>query len=167
MPVIGRAQEQSDCFMLDANGEPVNLGDLCPNSGNGSNYSPNPGPEPDFFSVPIKRREAKIAIIEVVFNERYTYEMLVDTGASGTVITPAMAETLQIEPEGSARVSTAGGVINAPMGRIKSIATGGITVNDVVVIISPNLPIGLLGQDFFGQYDLVIREQVIEFHVRK
>lgn len=154
------AQEQNDCFMLDANGETLNLGDLCNNSSESVSNQ-------DIFEIPIKRREANIAVIEVVFNGQHRFEMLLDTGASGTVLTPTMADTLQIELEGTTLVSTAGGVIQAGVGKVDSIAVGGITANNVSVVIAPNLPIGLLGQDFFGHYDLVIKQNTIELHVRK
>ena len=154
------AQEQNDCFMLDANGETLNLGDLCNDS------APTPS-NPDIFEIPIKRREANIAVIEVVFNNQHSFEMLLDTGASGTVVTAEMAEVLQIQVDGSTFVSTAGGVIQAGVGQVNSIAAGGVTIENVDVVIVPNLPIGLLGQDFFGNYDLVIKQDSIEFHVRK
>jgi aspartyl protease family protein len=154
------AQEQNDCFMLDANGDTVNLGDLCNDSG--STLS-----NPDIFEIPIKRREANIAVIEVVFNNQHPFEMLLDTGASGTVVTAEMAKVLQIQVDGITLVSTAGGVIQAGVGQVNSIAAGGITVENVDVVIVPNLPIGLLGQDFFGNYDIVIKQNSIEFHVRK
>lgn len=154
------AQEQNDCFMLNPNGDELNLGDLCNDS------APTPS-NPDIFEIPIKRREANIAVIEVVFNNQHPFEMLLDTGASGTVLTQEMAEVLQVKVDGSTLVSTAGGVIQAGVGRVNSIAAGGITIQNVDVVIVPNLPIGLLGQDFFGNYDMVIRENSIEFHVRK
>ena len=154
------AQEQNDCFMLDANGETLNLGDLCNNSSESVS-------NPDIFAIPIKRREANIAVIEVVFNGQHRFEMLLDTGASGTVLTPEMADILQIQLEGTTLISTAGGVIQAPVGKVDSIAVGGITANNVDVVIAPNLPIGLLGQDFFGHYDILIKQNTIEFHVRK
>lgn len=157
------SQEQSDCFMLDANGNPVSLGDLCPDN---NLQTPN-GSNPGFFSIPIKRRESNLVVVDVIFNGSYTFEMFLDTGASGTVLTPEMAETLKLQPEGTTRVSTAGGIVTAPLARIKSMAAGGLTANDVLVVVSPHIPIGLLGQDFFGNYDLTIRENVIEFHERK
>ncbi|ELR99482.1 putative aspartyl protease [Gloeocapsa sp. PCC 73106] len=146
--------------MLDANGEAVDLGELC--SG-GSEAVPNPG----VFTVPIKRREANTAVIDVVINGEHTFEMLLDTGASGTVLTPEMANVLAIEIQGTTQIATAGGVVKAYWGRVNTLATGGITKKDVDVVIAPNLPIGLLGQDFFGNYDLVVRKDTIEFHVRK
>ena len=47
-----------------------------------------------------------------------------------------------------------------------SIEAGGLAVNNVVVAISPSLDIGLLGQDFFGNKDITIKQDVIEFRSR-
>lgn len=160
IPATAQTQEQNDCFMLDGNGEAINLGDLCVEG-------LAPAANPDIFAVPIKRREANIAVIDVVLNGQQTFEMLVDTGASGSVITPAMAQSLDLEIEGTTKIATAGGVVQAYVARLNSLAAGGITVNNLLVVIAPNVPMGLLGQDFFGDYDLVIRENTVEFHVRK
>jgi len=52
------------------------------------------------------------------------------------------------------------------IGNVLEIAVGGAVVRDVQVAISPQLDIGLLGHDFFGNYDIIIRRDVIEFHLR-
>jgi aspartyl protease family protein len=36
----------------------------------------------------------------------------------------------------------------------------------MVVAISSSLPLGLLGQNFFGHYDVTIKQDVIEFRLR-
>ncbi|WAK73862.1 retropepsin-like aspartic protease [Arthrospira sp. PCC 9108] len=93
--------------------------------------------------------------------------MMIDTGASGTVITPLMAEVLGV-------VRTGRGLANTPseqnvefdLGEIISIEVGGAMASNLTVAIAPALEVGLLGQDFFGQYDVTIREDVIEFRTR-
>ncbi|MGB3692618.1 MAG: hypothetical protein WA865_19200 [Spirulinaceae cyanobacterium] len=52
------------------------------------------------------------------------------------------------------------------LGRLKSLETGGVSLKDLVVAISPTLDIGLLGQDVYGNYDVSIKENVIELRVR-
>jgi len=56
--------------------------------------------------------------------------------------------------------------VRFPAGRVASVNAGGAVANNVVVIISPALSTGLLGQNFFGRYDVVIKENVVEFHDR-
>jgi aspartyl protease family protein len=154
---ISNAQEDSACFMTDANGRTINLGNLC--SGATSN-------SPRKLQALIKRREGGTPVIEVTFNGRQTFEMLFDTGASDTVITPQMAQALRVVPQGSAIFETAGGIIRVPLGRVTSVAAGGIVINNLVVGINPSLSLGLLGQDFFGNYDVTIKQNVVEFRPR-
>jgi aspartyl protease family protein len=121
---------------------------------------------PQPLQARIKRREAGIPVIDVTFNGGQRFEMLVDTGASGTAITPQMAQALGVTSEGTASFSTAGGVVESPIGRVSSIAAGGVVVENVPVSINGFLEIGLLGQDFFGSYDVIIKQNTIEFRPR-
>ncbi|HEY9634980.1 MAG TPA: retropepsin-like aspartic protease [Coleofasciculaceae cyanobacterium] len=120
------------------------------------------------FKAPIKRRASGTPIIDVTFNGQQTYEMIVDTGASGTVITPAMAQSLNVVPEGEVTANTASNKgIKFSTGKVQSIAVEGIVAKNVVVAIAgPDLELGLLGQDFFGNYDVWIKQDVVEFHPR-
>ena len=122
---------------------------------------------PGVFQVPIKYRAGGTAVIDVTFNNNQTFEMIVDTGASSTVITQKMAVDLDVIPEGTAKADTpsAKGVEFA-LGKIKSMEAGGLQVNDVKVAIAPELDLGLLGHDFFSNYDIMIKQNVVEFHAR-
>ncbi len=140
--------------MQDANGNVIDLGQLC---GVGT---------PSVFQVRIKRRDAQVPVIDVTFNGTQTFEMLFDTGASGIVITPQMARTLRVVPEGTATASTAGGMIEVPIGRVSSVEVGGVKVNNPEVSINEYLDIGLLGHGFFGNYDVSIKQNAIEFSRR-
>ena len=106
-------------------------------------------------------------MIEVVFNQNQTFEMLVDTGASGTAITPVMAELLGVIPTATATADTPS-QRNAEfdIGLVESVSVGGATMSNLPVAIAPALGLGLLGQDFFGRYDVTIKEDVIEFRER-
>lgn len=120
------------------------------------------------FRVPIKRRVRGTPVINVTFNNSQTFEMVVDTGASGTVITQAMAQSLGIVPEGEVKANTASAKgVRFGLGRVKSIAVGGALAKNVQVAIGvPELEIGLLGQDFYSKYDVLIKQDVVEFHSR-
>ncbi len=123
---------------------------------------------PRVYKVPIKRRAGRTPVIEVTFNGVQTFEMIIDTGASGTVITPTMAESLGVVAEGEVVANTASAKgIKFSIGKVESIAVAGIVTKDVRVAIGgSDLEIGLLGQDFFGNYDVWIRQNVVEFHPR-
>jgi len=118
------------------------------------------------FQAKIKRREANIPVIEVTFNGTQKFDMMVDSGASGTVITPAMAKALGVVPQGTVKAKTPNGDATFPLGRLTSMEAGGLAVKNVVVAISPSLDIGLLGHDFFGDKDITIKQDVIEFRSR-
>lgn len=123
---------------------------------------------PRVYKAPIKRRAGLTPVIEVTFNGAQTFEMIIDTGASGTVITKSMAESLGVVAEGEVVANTASAKgIKFSIGKVESIAVAGIVTKDVRVAIGGSeLDLGLLGQDFFGNYDVWIRQNIVEFHPR-
>lgn len=116
----------------------------------------------------IKRRAGGTPIIDVTFNGSRTFEMIVDTGASGTVITSDMASALGVSIVGKAKVNTASAKgVEVPLAYLNSIAVGGAVVKGVVVAIGNSaLDVGLLGHDFFDDYDVTIKRNVVEFKQR-
>ncbi len=119
----------------------------------------------EVFIAPIKRRIGGTPIIEVTFNGTQRFEMIVDTGASGTVITQKIAAALGVVPVGKAKANTVSAkAVEFPIGYLDSMEAGGMTVNKVpVAIASTELETGLLGHDFFGNYDVTIKRNVVEF----
>ncbi|MEG4864385.1 MULTISPECIES: retropepsin-like aspartic protease family protein [unclassified Microcoleus] len=165
------AQESEGCFMRNDRGQTISLSrsvcgfmpqELAPAGSSDTKANTKSG----VFLVKIKRREANIPVIEVTFNGTQKFEMMVDSGASRTVITPAMATALKIVPQGSVQAKTPNGVATFPLGNLTSIEAGGLAITNVVVPISPALDIGLLGHDFFGNKDVTIKQDVIEFRSR-
>ena len=151
------AENGEICFMVTSSGKSINLGNLC-------------GVTPinrRVFRVPIKHRSGGIPVIDVTFNGGQSFEMIVDTGASNTLITQAMANILKLTPSGLVIASIAdGSEIELRTSKVNSIAAGGIVAKDVEVAIAPKAEIGLLGHDFFGNYDVKILQNVVEFHRR-
>ncbi|MBD2453744.1 retroviral-like aspartic protease family protein [Nostoc sp. FACHB-87] len=121
--------------------------------------------EKNVFVAPIKRRVGGTPIVEVTFNGQQKFDMIVDTGASGTVITQEMANVLGIIPVGKAKANTASSrAVEFPVGYVDSMAVSGVRVNRVpVAIAGTDLETGLLGHDFFGNYDVTIKRNVVEF----
>jgi predicted aspartyl protease len=154
------AQSNSGCYMVDSNGNTLDLSSLC---GGAS----RPRLPTGVYQIPIKRRMSGIPVIDVTFNNNQTFEMLLDTGASGTVLTPRMANSLNLKPEGIAIMNTPSDTgVRVPVSRVNSISVGGAIARDLPVIVSPALELGLLGQNFFGNYDVSIKESLVEFRVR-
>jgi predicted aspartyl protease len=160
--------QEAPCFMLDDRGHPLDLSHLCEDStfdfpAKNSLAEDRSG----VYIVPISRRQGGIPVIKVKFNDREVFEMLVDTGASITALTKNMAKELQLNPEGKLAIQTpSDDLVYVPSGYVDSISTAGIVSENVLIIVSPSLPMGLLGQNFFGMYDITIKEDVIEFRER-
>ncbi|MBE9117900.1 retroviral-like aspartic protease family protein [Lusitaniella coriacea LEGE 07157] len=157
IPSIARTQSQEGCYMIGADGQRIDLGRICGQPSSGGNSAAQN------FKIPIKRRESGTPVIDVVFNGKQTFEMLLDTGASHTVITPAMAEALSLQPVADTASETG---VAFPLGLVESMEAGSIAIGDILVAVSPALELGLLGQDFYGSYDVTIREKFVEFRSR-
>lgn len=133
--------------------------------------APQTAPQPlskGVFHAPIVRREGNTPVIRVLFNNSQPYDMIVDTGASGTLITRQMANTLGVVPVAQTSVDTASQKgVTFPLGYVQSMEVGGAVASRVLVAVAgPELDIGLLGHDFFGDFDVTIRENEVEFRER-
>ncbi|MBD2246404.1 retropepsin-like aspartic protease [Nostoc sp. FACHB-888] len=155
------ADDPGACYMVTSSGKTVGLGRLC-----GNNIFAAPS-DNRVFRVPVKRRFGGTPVIDVTFNDKKTFEMIVDTGSSGTIITQGMANTLKLQATGTIQAQIADGrEVEFPTSKVKSIAAGGVTANNLQVAIAPKASIGLLGHDFFGKYDIKILEKEVEFYHR-
>lgn len=170
-----KAQNNSSCYMLDENGNSINLGHLCQNSNSSNNRNsyrdpyeqPRSKKKAGVHTIPIKGRRSGIPVIDVKFNNKYTFEMMLDTGASGIVITQQMARKLKVNHTETVWVSTPSSN-SFPMlaGYVYSVGVGKLTQKNNHVITSLSMDMGLLGQSFFGRYDITIKQDVVEFRER-
>ncbi|MDZ8183550.1 MAG: retropepsin-like aspartic protease [Nostoc sp. ChiSLP02] len=152
------------CFMVTSSGETVELSRICATTTATTSDVPS---EDKVFRVPIKRRYGGTPIVEVTFNNKKTFEMIVDTGASATVITRNMANSLQLKTTGIMEAQIAdGSEVRLATSKVKSITVGEVVANNLQVAIAPQADIGLLGHDFFGKYDIKILEKEVEFYHR-
>lgn len=169
----GRAIAQSDgCYMVTASGQVVSLSKLCGTGGKPPKGTVAPtkvpgGAASNVFQAKIKYRLGKTPVIDVTFNNNQNFEMIVDTGADGTLITSRMAKALQLPITGLGQFEMADGrVVAMPLARIQSISVNGAEVRNVEVAIADKTDIGLLGHDFFDNYDIKIKQNVVEFYKR-
>lgn len=143
-----------NCYFINSAGKVINLNRLC---------GANPVAPSGVYQVPIKRRLGGIPVIDVLFGNQ-KFEMMLDTGASGTIITSAMADRLGIVPVARTLVNTASANnVELPLGYVPRVEVNGLVMNNLLVGILPSLRIGLLGNDFYGQYDLTVRRNMVEF----
>ncbi|MEB3828054.1 retropepsin-like aspartic protease family protein [Phormidium sp. CCY1219] len=167
------AQEYEGCFMIDGDGNVIKLNNLCPEEPPVPTTTTTTTNPEGVFQIPIKRREGGIPVVDVVFNGNEAGEMLFDTGASATLIAPSTAEKLNLVPFDTARIATASASdIEVEVARLNSLQVGDAILEQVLVTIAPPevedglQGMGLLGQNFYGQYDITIKEDVIELRVR-
>ncbi|NJM99096.1 MAG: hypothetical protein HC800_19875 [Phormidesmis sp. RL_2_1] len=113
--------------------------------------------------VPVVRRLHGTPVVRVTFNGEKSYDMILDTGASRTLITRTMASELGVVSTESIVATTASEAeVIFDIGLIRSISMGGITLQAAKVSIGESVNIGLLGNDFLRGYDVTIRENVVE-----
>lgn len=158
---------QSNCYIQHSNGQHIDLGALCGNAPNSPTVSRS-----KVVIIPIKRRLSGIPSVDVTFSTpkgKKTFEMLFDTGASGITVTGDMANAMGLVPEKSSYSSTAGGVVQIGLSRIASVEVGGLVAKNLPVAINPAMPLqlGLLGQDFYQNYDVTIKQDTIELRHRQ
>ena len=79
-------------------------------------------------------------------------DFLIDTGATGTAISAALARELKLQPIDSVRSSTAGGIVIGQVVRVDLELQGGVTVQRLPVVALPGLERNpLLGMDVLGK----------------
>lgn len=78
-------------------------------------------------------------------------DFLVDTGATGTAIPAALARELGLPVVGSARSSTAGGVVDARIVQGDLRLEGGVRAERLRIAALPDLARPLLGMDVLGR----------------
>jgi len=126
--------------------------------------------EASIIRVPIKYRWGGVPIVEVVLNNgcAFRFDLLLDTGASRTLITKQMAEFLKIVPSGTCQSMIAdGSVVTFDLGWVQSLAVQTAVVCNIKIAIGDNrITYGLLGQDFLARYNVRILENQVEFHTR-
>ncbi len=114
------------------------------------------------YYATIKSYKSGIPLIDVTFNGNVHFEMMVDTGASSTMITESMSKALNVETVSYVTANTPSGETKFPVGYVNSIAVGQSSVQEVPVAIGP---VALLGHDFFGDCNISIKrdQNVVEF----
>lgn len=174
LPMAASAQERDGCI-VNLPGSNPNLNKLCgggqgsrvESAGTGGQSGIGQGANKRVFRAPIKRLSGRTPVIEVLFNGQQKFEMVVDTGADRSLITKGMAKALKIPIVGAGRVTLAdGNTVTLPIGRLASMGVDGSAIRNVEVAIADEMDAGLLGHDFFGDYDVQFKKDVVEFRQR-
>jgi predicted aspartyl protease len=98
------------------------------------------------------------AIVPVTFNNSITANLMVDTGASRTMVSKRVARDLRLYSMGSGTGYGVGGRVTLGIGRVESIKVGEVEVQNMPVSIHDFSPDpsyeGLLGVDFLGRFHM-------------
>ena len=103
------------------------------------------------------------AIVAVTLNQAVRGNLMLDTGATVTVISHRLAGLLSLRPTGRGAAQTVGGVIAVATARLRSLKVAEAEVTDLPVIVhdftlDPRFD-GLLGMDFLGRYHVGLDAQ--------
>lgn len=136
--------------------------------------SPPPIPiAPSKASIPFER-QGQVVIVEATLNKKAAAKFVVDTGASYTMISSAIAKELDIDTEQNRRTApfqTANGVIQAPLVSLESINVGGMEIRNLTAavhdVLADSRVAGLLGLNFLSNFRMDIDTQKGVLHLEK
>ena len=124
-------------------------------------------------SVPFEKR-GQVVVVEVMLNKTVPAKLVVDTGATYTMISLATARELSIDPQQTQRTmpfQTANGVIQAPLTNLESVTVGGMEIKNLTAAIhdavSSAQVAGLLGLNFLSNFRLDIDTDKGLLHLEK
>lgn len=116
------------------------------------------------ISVSLVSQNNSSLAVPAMLNHKSMGTFLIDTGATYTVITPRLAQKLNITvtPDmPKIAIVTANGVVKAPIVTIDSVMIGEVEVKNVKAIVQPLgddiLLAGLLGMNFFQGMDMAVK----------
>lgn len=116
---------------------------------------------------------AKEIFLNVTLNGEHKVRFLLDTGATISAIKPSLADLLKPDPSkmSKTRIGTAGGIVETPVMQMDSIELEGKKIEQVPVAIMEALEghrgtDGLLGMDFFNNFDYSLRPAKGELIIR-
>jgi predicted aspartyl protease len=110
--------------------------------------------------------EGNAVFVPVFLNGSHAATLLLDTGATMTLLRPALAQELLVAPArggiSSVNLTIVGGqTVTAPAGRLRSIRVGSLIVEDLDVGVYDAMPArqdvqGLLGGDFLRNFRVTV-----------
>jgi clan AA aspartic protease (TIGR02281 family) len=124
-------------------------------------------------SIPMEKH-GQVVIIQAMLNGKTAAKFVVDTGASYTMISSAVAKELDIDVTQAQRTmpfQTANGLIQAPLTNLESITVGGLEIKNLVAAVHDAVPdpqvAGLLGLNFLSNFRIDIDTQKGLLHLEK
>jgi predicted aspartyl protease len=107
-----------------------------------------------------------LVLVPALVNGSGPHAFVLDTGASATVLSPALAAGLRLETSAAEPVTGGGGTLQATVGHVGSLAVGGAELRDVTVMVADFLvelgkvagaPLeGILGYNFLRHFRVTL-----------
>ncbi len=125
-------------------------------------------------SIPIEKH-GQVVVIQATLNNKQSAKFIVDTGASFTMISSALAKDLSIDTSSQNQQTmpfqTANGLIQAPLTNLDSITVGGMEIKNLTAAVhdavgDPQVA-GLLGLNFLSNFRMDIDTQRGVIHLEK
>lgn len=124
-------------------------------------------------TVRFKLRDGYLIVVQTVVNDTGPYSFLLDTGATHTVIDPALARELRLPVIGQASLTTVLDVRRDQLARLKKVRVGGSEISEIGAVIdrldqvklkAPGIR-GVLGEDYLSTFDFLIdyRHRTLRF----
>lgn len=125
------------------------------------------------FSVPLEQL-GTLWVVRILINGTRPAQLILDTGASHTILSSAIARDLGLWAQSSATsmtMHTAGGTVRADVLTVASISAGGAEVRNSLAAIydlpeAPPTIEGLLGQDFLRHFEVTLNAEKGELRLR-
>jgi hypothetical protein len=121
-------------------------------------------------------RDGYLIVVQTMVNGVGPFNFLLDTGATHTVIDPALARQLQASVIGEASLTTVSDVRKDRLVRLKQVRVGGSEVSELGAIIDKLDEVklksrsirGVLGEDFLSNFDFLIdyKARILRFGER-
>ena len=139
----------------------------------GTRSLPAPPPAPSKASVPFEKH-GSVVIIQATLNGKAPVKLILDTGASFTMISSATAKQLEIDTNQNSRsmpFQTANGTIQAALINLDSISVAGLELKNLTAAVHDALPdpavAGLLGLNFLTNFRMDIDTEKGFVHLEK
>lgn len=106
--------------------------------------------------------KTSLVVVPVTINDHGPYKFLLDTGASNTVLSVAVADTLGVPAGRSGTLFTAGGNLPVTVRSINTLQVGGARLENVEIAVAnfdliKNLNVdGILGSDYLRRFKVSI-----------
>jgi predicted aspartyl protease len=124
---------------------------------------------PTYVPLRLARQDRPILLVDVLINAQETYQFILDTGASQTVVSPELAQQMSIKDIKADSIIGAGGTTHSSVGIVKSLSVGEASLRNITVIVADIFSTlsqavgtkfdGILGFNFLSKFKLEIDYQ--------